>query len=78
MTRQDLNNDAHMIGVPGDGGKVFITRSIRRFPQPWDPQLIADFEACPWQFGLVALFPVGGCKEDHRPSAQHTGSICCT
>jgi hypothetical protein len=50
-----LNNDAHMIGVPGDGGKVFITRSIRRFPQPWDPQLIADFEACPWQFGLVGL-----------------------
>ena len=37
-----LNNNAHMIGVPGDGGKVFITRSIRRVPQPWDPQLIAD------------------------------------
>ena len=55
MARQDLNNDAHMIGVPGDGGKVLITRSIRRFPQPWDPQLIADFEACPWQFGLVDL-----------------------
>ena len=36
-----------------------------------------------WSLSLAvwpcrSWFPVGGCKEDHRPSAQYTGSICCT
>ena len=48
-----LNNDAHVIGVPG--GKVFVTRSIRRFSESWDAKLIADFEACTWEYGLAAL-----------------------
>ena len=48
-----LNNDAHIIGVPG--GKVFVTRSIRRFSDCWDAKLIADFEACTWECGLAAL-----------------------
>ena len=48
-----LNNDAHVIGVPG--GKVFVTRSIRRFSECWDAKLIADFEACTWEYGLAAL-----------------------
>ena len=50
-----LNNDAHIVGVPP--GRVFVTRSIRRLPNPWDMQLIADFEASSWDFGLAALGP---------------------
>ena len=49
-----MNNDVHILAVPGHP-QLFVTRSVRRLPNAWDMQMIADMEACPWQFGYASL-----------------------
>ena len=49
-----VSNDVHILAVPGHP-QLFVTRSVRRLPNAWDMQMIADMEACPWQFGYASL-----------------------
>ena len=49
-----MSNDVHILAVPGHP-QLFVTRSVRRLPNAWDTQMIADMEACPWQFGYASL-----------------------
>ena len=48
------SNDVHIIAVPGHP-RLFVTRSARRFPKPWDGEMVANMEATPWQFGYASL-----------------------
>ena len=48
------SNDVHIIDVPGPP-RLFVTRSVRRFPKPWDGEMVASMEATPWQFGYASL-----------------------
>ena len=48
------SNDVHIIAVPGHP-RLFVTRSVRRFPKPWDGEMMANMEATPWQFGYASL-----------------------
>ena len=47
------SNDVHIIAVPGHP-RLFVTRSVRRFPKPWDGEMVANMEATPWQFGYAS------------------------
>ena len=35
--------------------QLFVTRSIRRFPNAWNGELMSQVEACPWQFSYASL-----------------------
>ena len=48
------SNDVHIIAVPGHP-RLFVTRSVRMFPKPWDGEMVANMEATPWQFGYASL-----------------------
>ena len=47
-----MSGDLHIIGQ-ADG--VFVTRSIRRNPTPFNLERFAELEHYPWEFGLAAL-----------------------
>ena len=47
-----MSGDLHIIGQ-GDG--VFVTRSIRRNPVPFNLERFAELEHWPWEFGLASL-----------------------
>ena len=49
-----MSNDVHIIAVSGNT-QLFVTRSVRRFPKPWDMHGIASVEACPWSLGYASL-----------------------
>ena len=49
-----MSNDVHIIAVSGST-QLFVTRSVRRFPKPWNMDGIASVEACPWSFGYASL-----------------------
>ena len=49
-----MSNDVHIIAVSGSI-QLFVTRSVRRFPKPWNMDGIASVEACPWSFGYASL-----------------------
>ena len=49
-----MGNDVHIIAIPGHP-QLFVTRSVRRLPQPWDTEMIGGIEASPWQFGYASL-----------------------
>ena len=49
-----MSNDVHIIAVSGST-QLFVTRSVRRFPKPWNMDGIANVEACPWSFGYASL-----------------------
>ena len=49
-----VSNDVHIIAVPGSP-QLFVTRSVRRLPKPWDMQMVGEVEASPWQFGYASL-----------------------
>ena len=47
-----MSGDQHIVGT-ADG--VFITRSIRRTPNPFNLDRLGDLESWPWEFGHAAL-----------------------
>ena len=49
-----MSNDVHIIAVSGST-QLFVTRSVRRFPKPWDMDGIASVEACPWSLVMPLL-----------------------
>eukprot|EP00435_Cladocopium_sp_Y103_P018198 s2767_g4.t1 len=49
-----ISNDVLLLAVPGHP-QVFVTRYFRRLANAWDMQMIAEIEACPWQFGYASL-----------------------
>ena len=46
-------NDVHMVWAKGAG--VFVSRSIRRFEQPWDIDLASSMDVYAWEHGLSNL-----------------------
>ena len=54
LVRETMSNDVHIIAVSGST-QPFVTRSVRRFPKPWNMDGIASVEACPWSFGYASL-----------------------
>ena len=54
LVRETMSNDVHIIAVSGST-QLFVTRSVRRFPKPWNMDGIASVEACPWSFGYASL-----------------------
>ena len=47
-----MSGDQHIVGT-ADG--VFITRSIRRTPNPFNLDRLGDLKSWPWEFGHAAL-----------------------
>ncbi|CAE7215048.1 unnamed protein product [Symbiodinium sp. CCMP2456] len=47
-----VGSDTHIIGVPGG---VFVTRSVRRFDDSYDPDLASSFDVCVWEHGLSSI-----------------------
>ncbi|CAE7303180.1 unnamed protein product [Symbiodinium sp. CCMP2592] len=45
-------NDVHIIGTAAG---IFVTRSVRRFANPWDLDLAVSVEKCVWEHGLASL-----------------------
>ena len=54
LARKTMSNDVHIIAVPGST-QLFVTRSVRRFPKPWNMEAIGSVEACPWSFGYASV-----------------------
>ena len=48
-----INNDVNIVAVPGNN-QLFVTRSIRRFPNAWNGEM-SEVETCPWQFSYASL-----------------------
>ncbi|CAE7765857.1 unnamed protein product [Symbiodinium sp. CCMP2592] len=46
-------NDVHIVWAKGAG--VFVSRSIRRFEQPWDIDLASSMDVYAWEHGLANL-----------------------
>ena len=53
MDTWNLVREKHIIAVSGST-QLFVTRSVRRFPKPWNMDGIASVEACPWSFGYAS------------------------
>ena len=47
-----MSNDCHIIGTPTG---IFITRSIRRFPDSFQLELLGELTASPWEYGYANL-----------------------
>ena len=47
-------NDAHIVF---SGGGIFITKSVRRLPSPWDLNAVGQVDIAPWECGFGALGP---------------------
>ncbi|CAE7529713.1 unnamed protein product [Symbiodinium sp. CCMP2592] len=45
-------NDVHIIGTAAG---IFVTRSVRRFANPWDLDLAVSVDKCVWEHGLASL-----------------------
>ena len=52
--QKTMSNDVHIIAVSGNA-QLFVTRSVRRSPKPWDMHGIASVEACSWSLGYASL-----------------------
>ena len=48
-------NDVNIVWSPGSPGGIFVTRSIRRFAQPWDIKMLSELEVCAWEHGYANL-----------------------
>ena len=46
-------NDVHIVWAKGAG--IFVSRSIRRFEQPWDIDLASSMDVYAWEHGLANL-----------------------
>eukprot|EP00435_Cladocopium_sp_Y103_P050009 s88_g15.t1 len=54
----DLNREPQIpVGAAGlePPDRIPERMSVRRLPNAWDMQMIAEMEACPWQFGYASL-----------------------
>ena len=47
-----LTDDTHIIGYK-EG--IFVTRSVRRFPNPFVLEELGDITTSPWEYGYAAL-----------------------
>ena len=48
-------NDVNIVWSPGSPGGIFVTRSIRRFGQPWDIKMLSELDVCAWKHGYANL-----------------------
>ena len=48
-------NDVHIVWAAGSPSGIFVTRSIRRFNQPWDIQLLSSLDVYAWEHGYANL-----------------------
>ena len=48
-------NDVNIVWAPGSPGGIFVTRSIRRFGQPWDIKMLSELDVYAWEHGYANL-----------------------